>query len=446
MTTAGYALEVTGAGLLLLGPDGVPRAEPPWAAFEGEAVLTGAAARSRARLAPLFASNRHLEEPDTEPLPRQRSAVRSNADLVYAQLAALAPAIGAEPVVLAVSSAYTLAQLSLLAAVSAAAGLTVAGLTDAAVAACADRPSTPRALHLDLEMHRAVLTELIRGETLRRGRVDVAHNLGLRAVEDQVAAFVGRAFVGATRFDPLHQAPSEQRLYDRLPEWLAAAAGGETDAVLEHAGLRHETRLRHADLVAALEPLAADLLRLVNSARRAGEDVTLYATAQVAAVPGLLAALATIGEGTVVALGGGAAAAGALRHAAAIGGAALEFVTALAGAQAVIPDAAAARPAGRTPTHLVCQGKVYALGTEPLLVGRNPQGARTVAVAGPPAGLSRTHCRLTVRGAEAVLEDLSTYGTFVNGGRVVRRARLAAGDRIRVGTPGVELELVRLEE
>ncbi|MBS0376677.1 MAG: FHA domain-containing protein [Proteobacteria bacterium] len=86
-----------------------------------------------------------------------------------------------------------------------------------------------------------------------------------------------------------------------------------------------------------------------------------------------------------------------------------------------------------------------ALGPEPLLVGRAPAGARAVAVEGPAAGVSRTHCRLAAEGGDVVLEDLSRHGTFVNGGRVERRVHLAAGDRVRVGTPGVELELVRLE-
>ena len=42
------------------------------------------------------------------------------------------------------------------------------------------------------------------------------------------------------------------------------------------------------------------------------------------------------------------------------------------------------------------------------------------------------------------LEDLSTYGTFVNGERIGGRMSLQAGDRLRLGTPGVECELVRV--
>jgi hypothetical protein len=291
-----------------------------------------------------------------------------------------------------------------------------------------------------------VLTELIRAEGLRRGRVDLSRAVGLRAIEDALAQHVARSFVRATRFDPFHQAATEQALYDQLPQWLAGAAGGGTVAVLEHGGLRHETRLENARLTAALAPLAAELLRLVHSARRAGEALTLYVTERVSAVPGLVAELGTLREATLVELPRGAAAAGALTHADEIEGTELAFVSRLAAAApvAATTTGAARRPAGEAPTHVVYQGRVWALGPEPLVVGRTPSGPRAIAVTGSVAGVSRTHCALIGGGGDAVLEDLSTYGTFVNGERVERRAQLAAGDRVRVGTPGVEFELVRI--
>jgi pSer/pThr/pTyr-binding forkhead associated (FHA) protein len=54
--------------------------------------------------------------------------------------------------------------------------------------------------------------------------------------------------------------------------------------------------------------------------------------------------------------------------------------------------------------------------------------------------VSRLHCRFTAGASgELEVEDLdSTNGTFVNGERV-KRARLALGDRVRVGR--VELEV-----
>ena len=81
----------------------------------------------------------------------------------------------------------------------------------------------------------------------------------------------------------------------------------------------------------------------------------------------------------------------------------------------------------------------------PLVLGiAPPEGSRGLRLEGDTAGVSRAHCRLFESAGEVVLEDLSTYGTFVNGERVNGRAVLAAGDRLRLG--GIELLLVAAEE
>ncbi len=62
-------------------------------------------------------------------------------------------------------------------------------------------------------------------------------------------------------------------------------------------------------------------------------------------------------------------------------------------------------------------------------VGRAPRADFVVSA----ALVSRLHCRLTATDDTVEVVDLkSTNGTFVNGKRVTR-ARLAKGDRLRVG-------------
>ncbi|MFO0451772.1 MAG: FHA domain-containing protein [Pseudomonadota bacterium] len=435
---------------------------PAVASFEGETVLTGDAAARRARLVPLWTSTRHFEELSVEPLPRTRPLARTSADLVYAQFAALVQAHPHGRWLLATPAAYDVAQLQLLLGIARAANLDVAGVVDAAVAACVDHPGAPRAFHLDLEAHRAILTELVRGEDLRRGRATQTRAAGRRACDDAFVQLLARLFVRGTRFDPLLQASTEQLLYDALPGWiLRAEAEGEVAVALEHGGLRHETRLAHAQLVAAAAPINAVLLKLLHSARRAGETVTHYVTDRVAVLPGNAAELERLRDCEVVRLPAGGAARGALAHAGAIvasgseeaAGASAELtrVNRLRGAAAVLParrDDGHAADVADAPTHLVFQGRAYALSTDPLVIGRGGGGARRIAVdaggALPGAGVSRSHCTLVARAGEVVLEDHSTWGTFVNGERVQRRARLRAGDRVRVGTPGAELDAVRL--
>lgn len=453
MATATHALELNSAALRVVTAAGPADVVPGLANYEDAGAVVGRAAAARMRVAPLWTSSRHFEELTTDPLPRARPYARSNADLVYAQLLDLVAShgLGAGRVVVAAGSGWSIDQLRLFLGVAAAARVDVAGVVDAAIAAAADVSSTPRAFHLDVELHRAVLTELLRGDEVRRGRVDVARSAGLRAYDEAYAQLLSRLFVRATRFDPLHQAVTEQALYDRLPEWIDVASVGEAQVVLEHGGLRHETTLTQPQVVAAAAPLNAELVRLVHSARRAGEAATLYVTERVAALPGIADEFAKLRDCEIVKLTPGAAGAGALAHADEIESAAgeLALVNRLRGAAVVLPARAAAadtRAPGALPTHLVYQGRAYALAGEPLVIGREGAGARAVVVgAGVAAGISRSHCTLVSRGGEAVLEDHSSYGTFLNGERVQRRARLSAGDRVRVGTPGVELELVRIE-
>jgi len=58
------------------------------------------------------------------------------------------------------------------------------------------------------------------------------------------------------------------------------------------------------------------------------------------------------------------------------------------------------------------------------------------------AGVSRRHCSLQREGERTMLIDHSRYGTWVNGARVRERAQVRPGDRVRVGTPGVEFTLI----
>ena len=52
--------------------------------------------------------------------------------------------------------------------------------------------------------------------------------------------------------------------------------------------------------------------------------------------------------------------------------------------------------------------------------------------------------RLLLRDGVACVEDLSTYGSFINEERVHGQAALRRGDRLRLGAPGIVLEAIAL--
>ena len=75
-----------------------------------------------------------------------------------------------------------------------------------------------------------------------------------------------------------------------------------------------------------------------------------------------------------------------------------------------------------------------------------PGGPHALILSEGLAGVSRRHCTFIRDGDELILLDHSGFGTFVNGERVAERARVYAGDRVRVGEPGVELALIAVGE
>jgi len=434
---------------------------PGFAVLHDGRVLVGQEAFERHRLAPLYTQNRYWQALGTEPLPWSARGIATAADLAYAHLSALlahAIAAGANELVLAVPPGHTREQLGLLVGVANETGVTVRGLVDLGLAAAVTVPLAPHMLHLDLQLHQAAATllESSRAEgVLRRARYELLPGAGVIAFNQAIAESVATTFVRETRFDPLHEATSEQRLHDRMPGWLAALAEqDEVEAAIEAGGLTHQVTLQRALLGAAVAKLVADVLRLVQGARPAGTMLHVCITPRVAAVPGLLASLSALRDCTIVMLEAGAAAIGALQASTAIVRApdAISLVHRLplpgAGETLATPVGAAdAVPADLVPTHVLFRGRAWPLSAVPLTVGWSVgPAARALTLPAGIAGVSRSHCALWLRDGQAIVEDQSTYGTFVNDERVGGRVALRVGDVLRLGAPGVTLELIRVME
>ncbi len=448
---AGLALaQGAGADATLLGE------EPGIAVLEASTTLTGAAAAARIRLNPLLAQTNFWRALSTEPLTRPSRSIHTTADIAFAQVQSLLGAqADREGVLLAVPAGYSRAQLGLLLGIVNETGVAVAGLVDAALAACSHEPAPPRILHLDLELHQAMLTvlEYVGGERpgLKRSRYETLPRHGLLALQHTWMKFIAGLFIGKTRFDPLHDAVSEQRLLDQLPEWLAQLATQPSVVASLQFGDRHmAVELERAQLVAAAEKHYLELLRLVQGARVAGLPIALRVSQRVAALPELLSQFATLRDCDVAVLPRGAAALGALNYADAIRRTpdALALVYQLptppaAGVGAVRDEQST--PAAVRPSHVLFQGRAWAVTERPLVVGwATETAARALLLPAASPGVSRSHCTLLRRNGSVQVEDHSTYGSYVNDERIVGRTVLTVGDRLRLGSPGVTLELIQL--
>ena len=456
------SLEIIDAGLVLATQRGdnigVIAEEPGMAVLAETTTVTGTNAAARVRLNPLQAHTNFWREVSTEPLPRATRQIRTSADLAFAQATAiLQPHKAEQDVLLAVPAGYSREQLGLLLGIVNETGLSVAGVVDAALAACSYEPAPPRILHLELELHQALLTvlEYHGGDRpgLKRARYEILPRHGVLGIHQTWLQMIAEQFVRKTRFDPLHDAANEQRLLDQLPEWLQQLSDQERLTISMQLDERTlEIEVERSDFIAVAEKQYAELQRLVQAARVAGMPIELRLSHRVASCPGLLDRLAALRDCEVKVLPRGAAALSALHYASAIRrppeSLALVYqlpTPRVAGAGSAVTVQASATPAPLRPTHVLFQGRAWQVSDRPLSVGWAAEGnTRKLTLPASSPGVSRLHCTLIRRNGSVIVEDHSTYGSFVNEERVVGNTVLTVGDRLRLGTPGVTLDLIQM--
>jgi hypothetical protein len=441
---ATIGIEVVDAALVAVRNGATAAPSPGVALLDPAGLLVGAPAAASARLQPVLASDRFWSDLSTESLAR-RDPPLSHADLAHAHLSSLWKDIAedGDAAVFAVPGSMRLHQLGLLLGIARRVGIPVAGVVDAAVAACADLPARASVMHLDVQLHQAVLTEMQGATVLRRRRVEIAPRAGLKAIYTAWAQLVSEALVRRTRFDPLHQAATEQQLHERLPEWLAAMSGRESvDVAIDTEAGSFAATLRREQFTLAAEAWYAQLAELVHAGHRADEATTLALSARAALLPALGGRLASLPGLEELALPETAAAAAAAAHAAEIGPAEPPaLATSLSRSHAAASGGRRSGSAARA-THVILDGRAHAIDEHPLVIGFGAGAGRRIELGGAGAGISRSHCTLVRRNGRVVVRDHSRYGTFVNGERVDGELPLGAGDRLRVGSPGVVLELV----
>jgi hypothetical protein len=285
--------------------DGPHASSPGCARVRRQRTLaTGLDAERQRHLHPLEVSDRFWDRLDTEPVHPGDPRSPNRAEVACAHLdhvlrTARRPG---EEVVVAVPPTYDERQLGLLAGIARELDVPLRALVARPVAIDAQGPDDAAAgpvLVVELGLHRCVLSTVVADEGgTRLARTRVVPDVGLDAFHRQWMRAIGGEFIRATRFDPAHDAATEQQLRDRLPAVLDAVladgthaleldAGGPvhrvtvTDQVLAHAGhdllarACAEIRDSAAASGAAALVLAHDAARIPGLARTAGRQTAL---------------------------------------------------------------------------------------------------------------------------------------------------------------------------
>jgi hypothetical protein len=454
------ALELNDAGILAAqeGVGLLGEQSPGVAMLDGDELLVGRPAHERRRLRPRHSHERFWGELDRQEIGSPFPAGWSRADLAHAHLSHFSELLPAdlERVLLSLPGSFSHAQLSLLVGICQSLDLRVTGLVDAPLAAVArEQPPSGRYVHIEIELHRAVLTTVVVAGRVEREQVLLADDLGAARFRDTFAHHLARLFVRQTRFDPQHSAQADQQLHLALPQWLSALAQQrECELRLSFDGSERRVDVNREQVLDGVAELYGSLAK--QAKRAASEAEALFVSARVAALPGLREMLENAAGIAVLPLPEGAGAIGALARAEEIElpGPDLHLVTRLGGpgtphVPPTKPDGGShptsEHPAALAPSHLLLAGHAHEITASGLALGvAPPVNVASLALQGDTAGISRHHCTLHRDERGLRVEDHSTWGTFVNDQPISGSASLHAGDRLRLGTPGIEMQIIAM--
>jgi hypothetical protein len=423
----------------------------PGAVFDGSSVeVAGTVAWSALRLQPTSISTRHLSAVVARGEHGNRSLALLNAQLAL-QIAEHKP-VADERVWVVAPARIDANGLGDVLALLRGSGLAVDGFVDsAAVTVSALRPGR-NAIVLELGLHHLAATAVDSNGQTRRRR-GISADRGLIELYDAWLDLISSAMVKRTRFDPLHNAATEQQLFDALPSLThSVATTGNATASVTVGSERFEVSLSRDQFAEAAQSIYREIVRLLHALRPAGASVVLVMPQLVANFPGLREQLDSFVDCELIAIPDGFAAAATslldlpqatneqtvrlLRHLPSNAQSGLIALT-------TREPLGAHRAAAPTASHVLFEGKAYVL-SDALVIGRSPDSSQAIKLSEGLAGISRRHCSIIRDAGEILLVDHSRFGTAVNGERVSDPVRVRAGDRIRIGDPGVEFLLLSL--
>ena len=423
-------IELNDSGLLITVDGDVVSRSPGFAVLDGDRLMTGAEAYGCARLLPRWTNNRFWHQLGTEPLAAATPNLRHHADLAFAHVEAiwsdLTPV--ADSVVFAVPPYYTREQLGLLLGMAGEAGMPVEGVIDSSVAAAAaGQPLTNTTLVLDIFLHCLTLTQL--GASVQLTRTDTAtvSDAGIFTLWDRWANIVANQFIQTTRYDPLHQADSEQALYNQIPEWITGVSGQLNQFDLVAAGGTQSVQVTRDQLLTACSAMYPQIVQAVRSRTPAAEPVSVLLTHRLRGLPGLREALALVENVRVTELPESAVSESVRTHAGAITG--RDNVTHVVTLPVQASKVAPSTPATGSPTHLLLGARAVAIGSAFRLDADLTLGLQE---SGDPI------CTLYADGA-AVRIDPHREGLTINGGAAPGGTSLGVGDVLRVADTDITL-------
>jgi hypothetical protein len=315
LTTAVF--EINDAGIQLYVDQDRVAVSPAFAVLHNRQLHIGTEGFTRSRLYPGWTNNRYWEQLNTDPMPNATAQIRHHADLVFTHMETLWSMIQnkVDEVILAVPGCLDPAQLGLLLGIARECGMPVKGLVNSALVSLCDQVNSTTALHLDIQLHHILLTTLKSEEHLDVQESVKLTEQGLFTLWDRWANIIADLFIRNTRFDPMHQAETEQQLFSQLPDWVHRFEGGKSkDITLSLDQSSHSVSVSTEKLLTACANMYPQIVQQVRNHIPPGQHIQLFLSHQLKGLPGLRDSLNLLPNTEVIQLEDSACVRGTLEH------------------------------------------------------------------------------------------------------------------------------------
>ena len=445
------AAHLNDAGIVVTDGERIRYREPGFALLEDDGIVTGREAWANASLQPRRIQNRYWTDLRLSALADRRFSHLTAADLVSRQMEQMwqKAARDGDRLALAVPAYMKSDNLGLLLGIALDLGIPVVAMVDAAVAATRRQYAHAVPVHVDLGLHAAMLTRVLQEGQAQFERAEVIDDCGMLSLYGIWLRVIAETFVQQSRFDPLHTAETEQVLQDNILNWLAQASSSDSVQMqIEYRGITHSAEIASLEFVTSAGPVYQQIVSQLRALYRAEETPALQLSDRAARMPGLAETLKARVGGETFLLEPGATARGLVaRCMEDRAGSSVSLARHLPWDQSSVDVQAGDSKADSSPTHLLFGNRAIAIGDAALVLGSQPaDGERWLDLQQDMPGVSRRHCEIAAANGQCVVTDRSRYGTFLNGHRIDGSAVLQTGDVVRIGTPGIELRMILVEQ
>ena len=221
------------------------------------------------RLSPQEINNRYWQQCEQSAIAANGAGMRHAADLIWQHLSQLKQKNKLDDLVLIVPSHYRESNLQLLLGIAKACELNIKGLLNKAVVALQNKVQTDGDYwHFDVQLHQTVCSRIIVGNGLvSLGEIEILNDVGIHVMQEALLKGLQNNFIQNDRFDPLHDAATEQQLFDQLADIATRLAeSGKASVGLQHKGRLHNTTLDSKEWQGVLSRFSDRLLELSRSA------------------------------------------------------------------------------------------------------------------------------------------------------------------------------------